>query len=90
MARSYESELIKGGFTLQFELVCHPESLTKAIDLGGSRVWFIAITYHGTNCYRVFWRRFGSRTDAEAAISEIPQSLRESKPVVISIANLGK
>ena len=32
-----------GNFTVQFELVCQPSSLTKAMQAGGSNVWFVPI-----------------------------------------------
>ncbi len=72
-------------FTVQVELVCRQASLTKATDAGGVNVWSLPITYRGKPCHRVFWGHYGTRDAAEAAITQIPNALRGSKPVVVAI-----
>lgn len=75
-----------GTFTVQFELVCQQASLSKATREGGSKVWWVPLSYRGQSCYRVFWGRYDTRAEAEAATAEIPASLRiGSKPVVVTI-----
>jgi len=88
MARANRNQIASAAFTLQFELVCRPESITKALSIGGGRVWFVPITYRGGSCYRVFWGKYATRSEAERAISQIPPSLRESKPVVVNLKAL--
>jgi septal ring-binding cell division protein DamX len=72
-------------FTIQVELVCQEASLKKATEIGGGKVWSMPITYRGQQCHRVFWGRYATRNDAEAAVAEVPAGLRGSKPVVVSI-----
>jgi len=72
-------------FTIQVELVCQEASLKKAAEIGGDKVWSMPITYRGQQCHRVFWGRYATRNDAEAAVTDVPAGLRGSKPVVVSI-----
>src|SRR5262249_49807914 len=72
-------------FTIQVELVCQQSSLQKASEIGGGSVWSAPMTYKGKQCYRVFYGRYPTRADAEAATSQVPEGLRASKPVVVSI-----
>jgi len=73
-----------GSYTLQFELVCETASVTRAISEGGGKVWFVRTSYRNRPCYRVFWGRFDSSADANAASKELPASLG-SAPVVVKI-----
>jgi septal ring-binding cell division protein DamX len=83
MASDFASQ--KGGnYTLQFELVCETASVTRALNEGGGKVWFVRTSYRNRPCYRVFWGRFGSSADANAASKELPASLG-SAPVVVKI-----
>jgi len=75
----------KAKFTIQVELVCQEASLRKATEIGGANVWSVPISYRGQQCYRVFWGRYATRENAEAGTTQIPASLRTSKPVVITI-----
>jgi septal ring-binding cell division protein DamX len=85
MAQSFASQAT-GSYTVQFELVCQTSSLTKAVQAGGSNVWFVPIAYRGQGCYRVFWGHFASKAEAERALDEVPVSLRAgSKPSVVSV-----
>lgn len=84
MAREFAADK-SGAFTVQFELVCEPASITRALREGGTNVWFTAISYRNRSCYRVFWGRYPTQQAAQNAISSIPQSLREATPVVVHI-----
>ncbi|MGZ4810923.1 MAG: DUF4388 domain-containing protein, partial [Thermoanaerobaculia bacterium] len=84
MAREYE-RTANGTYTVQFELVCQTASLAKAVDAGGSKVWFVPISYRGQSCYRVFWGRFNSRESAALAVSGIPRDLRGPAPAVVRV-----
>ncbi len=88
MAAEFAQEATSVPFTLQFELVCQSPSLQKAIEAGGSNVWFVQSTYQGKSCYRVFWGRYTSLASANAAAGTLPAALRGSKPVVIRPTNL--
>jgi septal ring-binding cell division protein DamX len=84
MAKEFAADKT-GNFTIQFELVCEPASITRALREGGTNVWFIAISYRTRTCYRVFWGRYPTQQAAQSAIGTIPQSLREATPVVVHI-----
>ncbi|MEA2416918.1 MAG: hypothetical protein QOI58_3575, partial [Thermoanaerobaculia bacterium] len=73
-----------GNYTLQFELVCETASVTRALNEGGGKVWFVRTSYRSRPCYRVFWGRFDNSADAKAAATELPASLG-STPVVVKI-----
>jgi hypothetical protein len=84
MAREFAADK-SGNFTVQFELVCEPASITKALREGSSNVWFLPISYRGRSCYRVFWGRYATQQAAQNAIASIPQTLREATPVVVHV-----
>jgi hypothetical protein len=85
MATTFASQAT-GSYTVQFELVCQTSSVTKAIQAGGSNVWFIPISFKGQGCYRVFWGHYQTKAEAEQALEQIPAGLRsESKPAVVSV-----
>ncbi|HKS22983.1 MAG TPA: SPOR domain-containing protein, partial [Thermoanaerobaculia bacterium] len=74
-----------GAYTVQFELVCETASITKAMAAGRSSVWWVATSYRGRPCYRVFWGRFATREEALKAAAEVPAALQGSTPVVVKI-----
>lgn len=81
MARDFAAQ--KGGsYTVQFELVCETASITRALDEVGDKVWFVPTSYRGKPCYRVFWGRFNSSAEANAATK--PAALGKA-PVVVKI-----
>jgi hypothetical protein len=73
-----------GNYTLQFELVCETASVTRALNEGGGKVWFVPTSFRKRPCYRVFWGRFDSSAEANAAAKELPAALG-SAPVVVKI-----
>ncbi len=81
MAHDFAAQ--KGGnYTVQFELVCETSSVTRALAEVGDKVWFVPVSYHGRPCYRVFWGRFNSSAEANAATK--PAALGKA-PVVVKI-----
>ncbi|HEV7922044.1 MAG TPA: DUF4388 domain-containing protein [Thermoanaerobaculia bacterium] len=82
MARDFAAKA-SGAYTIQFELVCEPASIGKALKAGGGSVWFIPTSYRGRSCYRVFWGRYDTKAAADQAVGQIPASLREGAAVVI-------
>ena len=84
MAKTFAANAT-GNYTVQFELVCETSSLTKAIQSGGSSVWFVPITYRNRGCYRVFWGHYTTQDEAKRAASEIPMSLRGGGSAVVKV-----
>lgn len=84
MAKEFAADK-SGNFTIQFELVCEPASITRALREGGKSVWFVPTSYRGRSCYRVFWGRYPTQQAAQTAIASVPQTLREAAPVVVHI-----
>lgn len=83
MARDFSAQ--KGGsYTVQFELVCETASITRALAEAGDKVWFVSTNYHGRPCYRVFWGRFATSAEANAATKQLPAALGVT-PVVVKI-----
>jgi len=83
MASNFAAQ--KGGnYTLQFELVCETASISRALNEGGDKVWFVRTNYRNRPCYRVFWGRFDSSAEANAASKQLPSSLGAT-PVVVKI-----
>jgi hypothetical protein len=83
MARDFAAQ--KGGnYTVQFELVCETASITRALSASSDKVWFVPISYRGRPCYRVFWGRYETSTEAIAASKQMPSGLGAT-PVVVKI-----
>jgi septal ring-binding cell division protein DamX len=74
-----------GNFTIQFAIVCEPSNVAKALNNGGKSVWFVPITIKGRSCYRMFWGRYDTREAGERNLANLPASLRESRPAVVTI-----
>jgi hypothetical protein len=81
MARDFAAQK-SGSYTVQFELVCETTSITRALAEVGDKVWFVPTSYRGRPCYRVFWGRFNSSAEANAATK--PAALGKA-PVVVKI-----
>jgi hypothetical protein len=84
MAREFAANAT-GNFTIQFAIVCEPSNVTKALDTGGTNVWFVPITIKERSCFRLFWNRYATREEAERGLQNLPAGLRESRPAVVSI-----
>jgi hypothetical protein len=85
MARAYAASP-RGNFTVQFEIVCDPANISKALAAGGDKVWFVPITLKGDRaCYRVFWGNYETREAAARGAAEIPAALRETTPAVVTV-----
>lgn len=76
-------------YTIQFELVCQTDSITRAMQNGGDAVWFIPISYKGRDCYRVFFGEYPSRAAGERGLADLPQALRSgSKPAIVEVSKV--
>ncbi|MHB0968556.1 MAG: DUF4388 domain-containing protein [Thermoanaerobaculia bacterium] len=76
-------------YTIQFELVCQTDSITRAMQNGGDAVWFIPISYKGRDCYRVFFGVYQSRAAGEKGLADLPQALRSgSKPAIVEVSKV--
>lgn len=84
MAKDFAAQA-GGTHTVQFEIVCETASVTRALSEGGSNVWFTSMSYRGKPCYRVFWGRYDSAAAANAAVAQLPQSLRAGGAAVVKI-----
>jgi len=84
MAREH-AQNATGNFTIQFELVCQPASLNKAMEQGGGNVWFVPTQYRGQSCYRVFWGHYATQDAARSAVALIPEGLRGNAAVVVRV-----
>lgn len=91
MAAEFARTANRAEFTVQFELVCQTDSVTRALRDGGSNVWFAPTSYKGGTCFRVFWGHYASKSAAEAAIGQIPASLRAgSKSTAVNVGEVLK
>ena len=84
MGRSFKANP-EGNYTVQIELVCETASVSRALQSGGARVWFLPTTFHGRSCYRIFWGRFADHDAALNATKAIPAGLKGSVPVVVKV-----
>ena len=74
-----------GTHAVQIAIVCEPSNVEKALRSGGSRVWFLPMSFRGRSCYRVFYGRYDNDAAAQRALADVPQDLRESSPTVVRI-----
>jgi septal ring-binding cell division protein DamX len=74
-----------GTHAVQIAIVCEPSNVEKALRSGGSRVWFLPMSFRGRSCYRVFYGRFNNEAAAQSALGDVPQDLRDSTPTVVRI-----
>jgi len=81
MAREFAANP-SGNFTVQIQILCDPSNLGKAINAGGQNLWFVPQAIGGRSCYRVFWGRYGTRAEAQAALGQVPASLRDRNSAV--------
>ena len=71
-----------GKYTVQIQILCDPANLQKAIDAGGSNVWFVPQPIGSRSCYRVLWGRFETRDEASAALAQVPRDIRDASAAV--------
>lgn len=91
MAAEYARDANPAEFTVQFELVCQADSITRAMRDGGGNVWFTPTSFKGNTCFRVFWGHYPTRAAADAAIAQIPASLRAgSKSTAVKVSEVVK
>lgn len=72
----------QGNFTVQIQILCDPANVEKAVRAGGDNVWFVPQTLGARSCYRIFWGRFDTREEAQAAMGSVPRGLRDPSAAV--------
>ncbi|HVT45532.1 MAG TPA: DUF4388 domain-containing protein [Thermoanaerobaculia bacterium] len=88
MAREFRAASNPDDYTVQFSLVCQTESVTNALEAGGSAVWFVPIQFRGAPCFRLFWGRHATLEAAQGAVGAIPASLRAgSVPTILRVGD---
>lgn len=84
MATEFQNRMSETPYSIQFAILCQTSSVTSAMKLDASNVWFVPVRFREQSCYRAFWGRYDDRGAAENAISSLPASLRNgSAPVVV-------
>jgi uncharacterized protein DUF4388 len=81
MARDYLATAT-GNFTVQIQILCETSNLDKAIQTGGSNVWFVPQPIGTRSCYRLFWGHYATRDEAQRALPTIPASMRDRSSAV--------
>jgi hypothetical protein len=71
-----------GSYTVQIQILCDPGNLEGAIRTGGGEIWFVPQMLGDRACYRVFWGRYDSEREAQAALAAIPAGLRDRSSAV--------
>ncbi|MGA9750991.1 MAG: DUF4388 domain-containing protein [Acidobacteriota bacterium] len=76
---------IRGGYTIQVEVACQPETIQKGLAAAGSSDDYRILPYdlHGRSCYQVIWGHYAARESADAALKAMPSFfLQASSPRV--------
>ncbi|HUF17658.1 MAG TPA: DUF4388 domain-containing protein [Thermoanaerobaculia bacterium] len=84
MAREFQARMTEKPFSIQFAILCQTSSVTNAMKVDASNVWFVPVRFRDQPCYRAFWGRYDDRDAAESALSSLPANLRQgSAPAVV-------
>lgn len=84
MASEFQNRMFEKPYSIQFAILCQTSSVTSALKLDASNVWFVPVRFRDQPCYRAFWGRYEDREAAETALSSLPASLRQgSAPSVV-------
>ncbi len=76
---------VQGGYTIQVEVACQPETIQKGLAAAGSNDDYRILPYdlHGRSCYQVIWGHYADRESADAALKAMPPFfLQASSPRV--------
>ena len=76
---------VQGGYTIQVEVACQPETIQKGLAAAGSSDDYRILPYdlHGRSCFQVIWGHYPDRESADAALKAMPSFfLQASSPRV--------
>ncbi|MGC8723316.1 MAG: DUF4388 domain-containing protein [Acidobacteriota bacterium] len=76
---------VRGGYTIQVEVACQPETIQKGLAAAGSSDDYRILPYdlHGRSCFEVIWGHYPDRESADAALKAMPSFfLQASSPRV--------
>lgn len=80
-ASVYQAEMQKkrGGFTINIEIACQPETVSKGFAAAGSSTDFMILPYNlkGRSCYRVIWGYYPDKASADAAFQSLPSFFKQ-------------
>jgi septal ring-binding cell division protein DamX len=75
-ARAFQDEMRskRGGFTINVEVACQPDTLAKGLAAAGGHRDFMILPYNlkGRSCYRVIWGHYPDKASAEEAMRDLP------------------
>ena len=85
MAREFSANP-RGNFSIQIQILCDPSNLDKIMKTGGAEIWFVPQPLGARSCYRVYYGRYGTREQAQQALSRVPSSIRDRSSAVRPIS----
>lgn len=83
MAGEFQNRMAEKPYSIQFAILCQTSSVTNAMKVDASNVWFVPVRFREQPCYRAFWGRYDDRESAENALSSMPESLRQGSAAVV-------
>lgn len=73
-----------GNYTVFFAIFCDPSNVQKVVGVS-EEIWFVPQPIGARKCYRFFWGRFGTLSDAESAIAQVPATIKDRSTRVVPV-----
>lgn len=78
-----------GSFTIQVLVACQAATVEKAYrSVANEQLVATPVELQGQSCFRLTWGLFPDRGAADAAIAQVPDYFRESRPRPVAVASL--